>query len=165
MRVLGLVLIVACTTLTGVKLSFNLLRRVKRLEDAINLTGLFAGELRYTMAPMQGIVARAAQQVSGLSFLAVCAKLCVGGSPFPKAWQQALTEAPSGLDSEDIKTLAHLGTVLGAIDLNGALSELEYATFALKERHKEAKAKQERLGGLYRTLGTLTGIGIVIMLM
>lgn len=164
MKTLGLVLIVLCASLIGLFFSHRLSKRVSTLEDTINLTGLLASELRYTMAPMPVIIAQAARQVAGLGFLTSCSQLCGKGVPFPSAWSSALKSAPGGLLGEDIKTLEHLGVVLGAIDLNGALSELRHAEFSLTERYKEAKIKQQKLGGLYRTLGALTGVGIVIML-
>lgn len=135
------------------------------MEEAIRLTGLLAGELRYTQAPMEDAIKRLAKLSGGLPFLTLCAAYCGKGLPFPQAWRRGLEEAPANMEDSEREILFHLGAVLGAVDLEGALGELEYARFALTQRHGEAKARQQKLGGLYRTLGALAGAGIVIALM
>ncbi|MEG2536653.1 MAG: stage III sporulation protein AB [Hydrogenoanaerobacterium sp.] len=166
MKALGFVLIVVSTTLCGTAFSFKLLSRVRGLEDAISLTGVLASELRFTLAPMPEIIGTVANEIPGLPFLKACSDMCKSGVPFPQAWHLSLKKATEdGLLSEDLKALEHMGSVLGTTDINGALSELNYAEFILKQRHKEAKEKKQQLAGLYRTMGALAGIGLVIILM
>ncbi|WP_249281936.1 stage III sporulation protein AB [Ligaoa zhengdingensis] len=138
--------------------------RTTRLEETIGLVGMIASDLRYTCAPMENIVRRLTSVSDALPFLTACAEYTQKGEPFPNAWRQALKEAPSGLDEEDVKILRKLGLTLGAVDLDGALSELDYAKFALGKRYEEARERQRKLGGLYRTLGVLAGFAIVIVL-
>ncbi|WP_242943072.1 stage III sporulation protein AB [Hydrogenoanaerobacterium saccharovorans] len=143
-------------------MSSALKKRVIQLENAISLMSLLASDLKYTMSPMEDVVLRLGSLSDTLPFVKVCAEHCKKGVAFPKAWRQAVTETPMGLGEEDLRILYHLGSVLGAVDLEGSLSEIDYARFVLNQRYEEAKARQKQLGGLYRTLGALAGIGIVI---
>ncbi len=124
---------------------------------------LLASDLKYTMSPMQDVMSRLCPLSGTLPFVKACANQCKMGVAFPNAWRKALAETPTSMDDEDLRILYHLGSVLGAVDLDGALSEIDYAQFVLKERHKEAKARQKQLGGLYQTLGVLAGVAFVIV--
>lgn len=141
----------------------KLSRRVSELESALSLTGMLASTLRYTMAPMEALVKRISAMGDMPDFVRVCTKCCEQGEAFPQAWEKALRQTPTSLDSDDQRALFHLGEVLGATDLEGALSELDYAEFLLKQRYEEAKARKKQLGGLYQTLGVLAGAAIVIV--
>ena len=129
------------------------------------MTGQMAGQLRYTLAPMDQVVRRLATLPDALPLLGCCVRRCKEGEPFPRAWRQAVEECSGALLSEDRQILLHMGAVLGAVDLDGALGELEYARFALKERYGEALERQKKLGGLYKTLGMLAGAGVVVVLL
>lgn len=145
-------------------MSARLSKRVTELENAISLVGLLGSTLRYTMAPMETVVGRLSAMADMPAFLERCHALCAAGGVFPTAWALALAQTPTALDDDDRKVLLHLGTVLGATDLDGALGELDYAGFLLKQRYGEAKARKQQLGTMYRTLGVLAGVGIVILL-
>lgn len=142
----------------------GLSRRATELEQAIGLTALLAGELRYTHAPLEAVMARLAKQPGIPEFINFCAGLCVKGKCFPDAWQEALRCTPTAMAPDDLQPLFRLGAVLGAIDLDGALQEIEYARFALEQRHQEARERKRKMGGLYKTLGILAGLAVIVVL-
>lgn len=161
---MGILLLAGCCAAAGIAASGKLARRVRQLEAAVGLTELIGSELRYTLAPMHEVMAHLATLPDALAFITQCAVLCRAGEAYPQAWKRAVRECPGALCEEDIHILLHMGAVLGTVDIDGALGELEYARFALRQRHTDALSRKERLGGLYRTLGVLAGAAIVVVL-
>lgn len=157
-------LLAGCCAAAGIAAAGKLTARVRQLEAAVGLTELFASELRFTLAPMGEVVAHLSRLPGALGFVADCAASCRQGEPFPRAWERAVRGCPGALEQEDIHILLHMGAVLGTVDLEGALGELEYAKFALRQRHTEALSRKSTLGGLYRTLGVLAGAALVVVL-
>ena len=68
------------------------------------------------------------------------------------------------LEQEDKDILKNLGKLLGKTDIEGQLSEIELTSSFLDSQIKKAEQERERNGKLYKTLGVITGIGIVIVL-
>ena len=81
-----------------------------------------------------------------------------------EAWNEAIEASNVMLEQEDKDILKNLGKLLGKTDIEGQLSEIELTSSFLDSQIKKAEQERERNGKLYKTLGVITGIGIVIVL-
>lgn len=68
------------------------------------------------------------------------------------------------INSEDKKILKDLSKLLGKTDLNGQISQIEITSSFLDEQIKKAEKEREKSEGMYRKLGMIIGLGIIIIL-
>ena len=68
------------------------------------------------------------------------------------------------INLEDKNVLKNLSKLLGATDLEGQLSQIEMTSNFLDEQIKKAEKEREKNESMYRKLGMIIGLGIVIIL-
>ena len=83
---------------------------------------------------------------------------------FEKAWNLAVAENSFSLSKEDIKIISNFGNLLGKTDLKGQITEIELANNFLDKQIKEAEEIRKKNDKLYKSLGIIIGITIVIVL-
>ena len=105
------------------------------------------------------------EEFKELGFPAGCHALLEEGFPFPEAWQHSL-DCCKGLclDSGDRSLLAELGGSLGTSDVEGQLETIRLFETRLSLRLDGARELQKTKGKLYRSLGVLSGLGLVVLL-
>ena len=69
------------------------------------------------------------------------------------------------ITNEDKIVLNNLGKMLGKTDLNGQLNQIEMTEDFLNEQIIKAEKEMNKNEKLYKTLGMLLGLTIVIILM
>ena len=85
--------------------------------------------------------------------------------------EQALNEAIEeerfflNLKSEDIELLKTLGLLLGKTDIDGQMSELNQFSTLLNAQIKKAEQEENKNKKMYKSLGTIIGLAIVIILL
>lgn len=57
-----------------------------------------------------------------------------------------------------------MSKLLGKTDLNGQISQIEITSSFLDEQIKKAEKEREKSEGMYRKLGMIIGLGIIIIL-
>ena len=144
----------------------GLSKKVLEIEAAIALLGHFHDRLRYLSPTMTGLIesACAAEGTGNIPYLTGCRERMGRGLPFPDSWKAAVAAHPGALGREETGLLAALGDVLGATDLESQLAAVAYTRQQLELRLDIARQYRDRHHKLYGTLGVLTGIAIVIIL-
>lgn len=166
LRPLGFLLLVLCTTGVGIVLAGGLTERVKALELAEAVLDGLTAELSYSLAPLDEAVGRLVRRetLSKAAYLELCGRKCAEEElPFPMAWRAAVTESPGALDKEDAEVLEALADTLGQSDLGEQLVAIDRSRALLKARLEEARTEAGNRGKLYRTMGMLTGVFLVIL--
>ena len=87
-------------------------------------------------------------------------EICTAG----EAWDMALKLDDLNIDEEDRTVLKNLSKLLGKTDLEGQLSQIEYTTDFLDKQIKKAEIQKDKNEKMYRTLGMILGMVIVIIL-
>ena len=80
------------------------------------------------------------------------------------AWNKAIDTDILNINLEDKNVLKNLSKLLGATDLEGQLSQIEMTSNFLDEQIKKAEKEREKNESMYRKLGMIIGLGIVIIL-
>lgn len=80
------------------------------------------------------------------------------------AWASGIMITKNCLDLEDRETLKLMGKLLGRTDKFGQISEIELTMTLLKKQIEKAEIEKNKNVKLCKTLGTVMGIGIVIIL-
>ena len=69
------------------------------------------------------------------------------------------------INDEDRLALSNLSRLLGKTDVTGQLNQIELTTDFLEGQIKKAEQQRDKSEKMYRTLGMLIGMAIVIILM
>jgi stage III sporulation protein AB len=152
--------------MTGVFLASGLSGRVLAAKAAEALLGYLSDRLRYLRPTVAELIDSACEleSLAENRFLPLCRDEMHRGASFPSAWRTALSERPGALGVEEAALLSGLGQVLGSADLDSQLDALACARSRLEAHIAEAEERRDKHGKLYRSLGVLTGVGIVVLL-
>lgn len=84
---------------------------------------------------------------------------------FQQSWCEAVeNHIPIGISKSDSELLKNIGRQLGTSDLDGQISGVRLRQAELNSAIASAEEDYSRKAKLYRSLGVLTGVFIVIML-
>ena len=81
-----------------------------------------------------------------------------------EAWENAIDEAETKFNSEDIEILKGLSKMLGRTDLDGQVNEIRLTEKFIETKIEEAEFEKRKNTKLFKTLGVTVGLTIVIVL-
>ena len=152
-------------SLIGILFSKKYVNRVKELKEFKNALNIFKTKIRYTYEPLPEIFREISENVS--SNISAVFSQAVGKMDVltaGEAWNLALKGDTLNIDDEDRNVLKGLSKLLGKTDLEGQLSQIEMTSDFLDEQIKKAEIKKDKNEKMYRALGMIMGIAIVIIL-
>lgn len=152
-------------SLIGILFSKKYVNRVNELKEFKNALNIFKTKIRYTYEPLPEIFREISENVNsniGTVFSQAVGKMDVLTAG--EAWNLALKVDTLNIDDEDRNVLKGLSKLLGKTDLEGQLNQIEMTSDFLDEQIKKAEIKRSKNEKMYRTLGMIMGIAIVIIL-
>ena len=152
-------------SLIGILISKKYSNRVNELIEFKNALNIFKTKIRYTYEPLPEIFAEISESIdSNISSVFKKASekmnICSAG----EAWDLALKIEDLNIDDEDISALKNLSKLLGKTDLEGQVNQIEMTSQFLDKQIKKAENQRLKNEKMYRTLGMIMGLGIVIIL-
>lgn len=150
----------------GILKSQKYIYRVNELKEFKNALNMFKTKVKFTYEPIPDIFEQIASSINpdiGSIFKIAShnMKFCPAGD----AWNRAIETDLLNINSEDKKVLKDLSKLLGAMDIEGQISQIEVTTNFLDEQIKKAEKEKEKNEGMYRKLGMIIGLSIVIILL
>ncbi len=170
LKLLGAALTLAGTARLGRLLGGRYASRTREIGRWRTALSILATELGFGALVLTQALERMALAVGGhpggVARRAV-ALLHEGESSAAAAWRQAVTEASPrcSLTPEDEATLLDLGVYLGATDQEDQLRHLKLAEERMVGSERVARGEQAQRERLLGTLGWITGVLIVLMLL
>lgn len=171
LRTAGLALIVLACTALGAGMGRQLLERVCALKEMERLLSMLKGEIRYAATPLGDAFA----QLSGRcgeryrAFLAGLSRALNmrGGKGIAELFQECAeaTLQKSGLTRADIEQLLQLGMRLGYLDCEMQVHAIELYQEELAADRAAAEADYREKAKVFRSLGFLGGLFLVILLL
>ena len=154
------------SSLIGILISKKYLNRVNELIEFKNALNLFKTKIRYTYEPIPEIfreISTTTNSNIGNVFKLAANKmnLLTAG----EAWGMALKMEDLNINDEDRNVLNNLSKLLGKTDVQGQVSQIEITQNFLDEQIKKAELNRIKNEKMYRTLGMVIGLAIVIVLM
>lgn len=130
-----------------------------------SLLGEMLERLRYLQPTMRGLIRSLAamERFEDLAFLRDCARRLEDGRPFPAAWRESLKADSAALGREESELLLGLGDSLGVTDLNSQLDAIACTREILGARLEQARSYADSHARLYRTMGVLLGLALLIL--
>ena len=153
------------SSLIGVLISRKYVSRVDELKEFKNALNLFKTKIRYTYEPLPDIFSEISNSTnSNISNVFRVASNKMNVLPAGVAWNIALDLDKLNINEEDKSISNKLGNLLGKTDISGQLNQIELTTDFLDEQISKAEKEKEKSEKLYKTLGMIIGLAIVIIL-
>lgn len=153
-----------CSTI-GLLKSQKYTYRVEELKEFKNALNMFKTKIRFTYEPIPEIFTQISTNTSpNIGSIFKIASYNMQFFPAGDAWNKAIDTDILNIDIEDKKVLKNLSKLLGATDVEGQLSQIEVTPNFLDEQIQKAEKQRQKSEGMYRKLGMIIGLGIVIIL-
>lgn len=163
-------IIVFCCGMIGEIFANGYRQRTRLLHQLIYTLQMLETEIVYSLTPLPQLL----EQLAGKTrpeisvLLDTTAKVLQRqeGYTFFQAWNEGITLAKkhSELKKEDFEILMDLGQNLGGSDIDNQVKHIRLAMEGLKRNYEEALQLQQKNVSLYKHLGILAGLGVVIIL-
>lgn len=149
----------------GILKSQKYIYRVDELKEFKNALNMFKTKIKFTYEPIPDIFEQIASNInpeigSIFKIASYNMKYCPAGD----AWNKAIDTELLNINIEDKNILKDLSKLLGATDIQGQISQIEITSNFLDEQIKKAEKEKEKNETVYRKLGMIIGLGIVIVL-
>lgn len=165
LKVLNMISIIFISSYIGIDKAKKFSTRVLKLRNLKNSFNIFKTKLEFTYEPIKEIFTEISEIVyknKNNMFKSYVDNMKNG--KFEDAWALAVAENSFSLSKEDIKIISNFGNLLGKTDLKGQINEIELANNFLDKQIIEAEEIRKKNDKLYKSLGIIIGITIVIVL-
>ncbi len=153
------------SSLLGILFSKKYVNRVNELREFKNALNMFKTKIRYTYEPIPEIFTEISESINsniGTVFKQAAEKMNIYAAG--EAWDLSLKIDDLNIDEEDRMVLRNLSKLLGKTDLEGQLNQIEMTSDFLDKQIRKAENQKDKSERMYRTLGMIAGMGIVIIL-
>lgn len=169
-KLLGSIMVLISSGFLGYVLSTDCKRRPYQLRELQSLLQMFESRISF----LSDVVTEAFDMISGSSknevaifFSAASEKLKADRSiNAQSAWEEAVRGniKKTALNKEDEEMLISFGKILGSSDLEGQIKNIRLTMNQLKMQEEKAEQSRRKNEGMYKSLGILGGIAVVIVL-
>ncbi len=164
-KYLTLILILSSTTYIGILISKKYLNRVKDLKEIKNALNIFIAKIKFTYEPIPQTFNEISQKVKpNIANIFKEASKKMENENAGKAWEKALEESNTSMTKEDVEILKKLGNLLGKVDIEGQVNEVELVENFLDTQIELAEEEKQKYVKMYKTLGVTIGLAVVIIL-
>lgn len=160
-----LVLIFMCSLYIGILISKKYSNREKELIEIQNSLNMLEAKIKFTYEPLQEIFKEIAKTLNNnIGEIFEKAQNNISTLGTGQAWNNAIEESKTDLIEEDKNILKGLGRLIGKTDIEGQISEIELMKNFIKNQTEKAKIERQKNEKMYKTLGGIIGIAIVIII-
>lgn len=132
------------------------------MKKALNF---FETKLEYTHEPLKDIfidISNTTKREVGSIFKIAGIKMKEFSAK--EVWEYSVDISQTALKKDDLNIIKDFGKTLGQTDLQGQLSKTKLTLQFLDKQIEESQIEENKNKKLYKTLGVLTGMGLVIIL-
>lgn len=168
-RYIFLITILTGSTSIGFLLSKGYLDRLNELKKISNLINIFQNKLKFSRKPLSEIFEEVYLMEKGSKVSEIFLKTSqkIKEMNVSEAWKSAVIENSFflNLKKEDIGIIKSFGNMLGKTDVEGQVSEINQFLSLINEQIAIAEEEKNKNSKLYKSLGTIVGLGIIILLL
>ena len=150
----------------GVLVSRKYEERVNELKEFKNALNMFKTKIKFTYEPIPEIFEEISKQIksnTGKIFKLASSNMEVLAAG--DAWSMAVDTDILSINAEDRSILKNLSKLLGQTDVEGQINQIELTSKFLDEQIEKAEKERVKSEKMYRTLGMVIGLEILILLM
>ena len=160
------IFILIASSSIGIIYSNKFKKRVDELKDFKTALNMLKTKIRFTYAPLKEIfedISNSLKSKTSNVFFNICKnmKTC----DVAESWTRSLQETETNITKEDKQIISGFGKMLGKTDLDGQLNEIELSLNFLESQIEKAEEDKRKNVKLYKSLGVIVGVGLVIILL
>ena len=162
-----LLLIFLLVSIIGNLVSKKYKNRVEELKDFKEFCNILESKIKFTYEPLGEVFEEIIEIVpKKMKEILKCTSTSIKEKGFKKAWENSIDihRGKLNLKDEDINIIKKLSNMLGKTDIAGQISEINLTMDFLDTQIKEAEFECRKNEKLYKSLGTIVGLSIVIIL-
>ncbi|NEU29607.1 stage III sporulation protein SpoAB [bacterium LRH843] len=170
MKIVGALIIILATTWIGFEFAKRLSERPKQLRQLKVAIQSLEAEMIYGLTPLAVASENISKQMPGpisYFFKHFADRLCSEQETAYEAWENSIHKTwghTSLLDSER-EVMMQFGSTLGQHDREQQQKQIKMTLLHLEREEHEAREKQNRYEKMIKSLGFLTGLLIVILML
>ena len=135
---------------------------LKQIKKALNI---FEAKILYTNEAIPDVFLEISKKIGGdVGRLFLDSSRRMNFEFAGEAWEKCIDSSNLMLNDEDKEALKSLGKLLGNTDIDGQISQLKLVNIFLDEQIKEAVDSRNRNEKMYKKLGIIVGLAVVIVL-
>ena len=139
--------------------------RVKELKDFSNALNIIENKIKFTYEPLSEIFIQTSRLLSeNISNIFINASSYMKEFSSEEAWNKGVDDTSTYLNKEDIENIKSLGKLIGKTDKEGQVSHIELTRTFIELQLEKARKEEEKNAKMYKTLGAIIGLAIVIIL-
>ncbi len=139
--------------------------RLEELKEMKNALNIFKTKIKFTYEPIPDIFEEISKTTNkNIGKIFISAKEQMNYKTASEAWKEAIFGSENNLNKDDKNTLNVLSKMLGEADLEGQVSQIDITLNFLENQIQEAEIEKNKNETLYRKLGTVMGLALVIIL-
>lgn len=170
MKLLGAILIMVATTWTGLEIAKKLTERPRQLRQLKVALQSLEAEIMYGHTPLSEASVNLSKQIKkplGWFFDRFAKRLQQGETSVSRAWAESLDDIfkMTAFGQGEYEVLRQFGETLGQHDREHQQKHIRLALSHLEREENDAREKQDRYEKMVKSLGFLSGLLIVILLM
>lgn len=149
--ILGIILFLS--SYIGIILSNKYKNRLIELKEIKKALNIFETKIKYTYAPVPEIFKDISDNLTnnvGEIFLNASNKM--ENDTAQNSWRQAVEEAKTNMNKDDLEVIKDLGKLLGKTDIEGQISQIELTDKFIDKNIENAEKEYLKNNKLYKTL-------------
>ena len=139
--------------------------RVTELKEMKNALNMFLTKIKFTYESVPETFSEIGNNINGnIGKIFKTASENMKEKSAGEAWEEVIDKVETNLTDEDKSIIKSLGRMLGKTDLEGQISEIKLVKNFLNTQIDLAEKEKQKNEKLYKTLGGVIGLAIVIIL-
>lgn len=166
-KYISLIAILFLAIYIGNLMSKKYINRVKELIQIKLALNILKSKIKFTQIPLKEIfdqIHKNMEEGNTKEFWRNVIKGLSNNLSIDEAWESAIKITETNLNKEDLNILLDMGKLLGKTDIDGQVSNLDITSNFIDNQIEKAEAEKQKNSKLYKTLGVVTGLAIIIIL-
>lgn len=158
-----------CASFIGNLISRKYKNRVKELKSFKEACNILKSKIKFTYEPLGEIfedISNLLKKENNIHKIFKDSSINMKKENLKNSWNDAINNAKENLSlkTEDLSVIKTLGNMLGKTDAQGQISEIDLTMNFIDTQIALAEDECKKNEKMYRTLGTIFGLAIVIIL-
>ncbi len=166
-KTISLILILGLATYVGNIMAKKYTNRVKELICIKLALNFLENKIKFTQTPLKEIFNQIAKTTNDKNIKNLFSKIIENlnkNLSITLALENAINTCETNLTKEDRNILLDMGKMLGKTDVEGQVSQIEITNSFLNNQIEKAEKEKNKNTKLYKTLGIISGLAIIIIL-
>lgn len=139
--------------------------RLEELKEMKNALNIFKSKIKFTYEPIPEIFSEISKSTNkNIAKIFEVAKNEMKNRTAEEAWKIAISNSENNLNKEDKDTLNMMSKMLGKSDVEGQISQIDITQNFIDKQIQNAEYERNKNEKLYKKLGTVIGLALVIIL-